>query len=138
MVQSPHKQTVNLTKKDLTSHLHQSLGISQKEAKDAVQLLLDVMMEKLLQGSNVELRNFGVFEVQVRKQRIGRNPNKPKQSVIIPDRVAIKFKPGKEFKSKLKGLNPSNIFKAKSKTAAPAKHHAKPVAKAVVAAKKKA
>jgi nucleoid DNA-binding protein len=135
MVHNPRKQTINLTKKDLTSHLHQSLGISQKEAKDAVQLLLDVMMEKLLQGSNVELRNFGVFEVQVRKQRIGRNPNKPKQSVIIPDRVAIKFKPGKEFKSKLKGLNPSNIFK--SKTAAPAKHHAKPVAAVKAPASKK-
>jgi len=32
-------------------------------------------------GETVELRNFGVFEVKVRKARVGRNPNAPATDV---------------------------------------------------------
>jgi len=55
------------------------------------------------------LRNFGVLEVQIRKQRIGRNPNKPEAEVIIPQRAVVKFKSGKILKQQLKGLNLSQL-----------------------------
>jgi len=51
------------------------------------------------------LRNFGVLEVQVRKQRVGRNPNKPEAEVIIPQRAVVKFKAGKILKQQLKKLD---------------------------------
>ena len=45
-----------------------------------------------------------MFEIKVRKPRIGRNPNKPENTVVIPERRVVKFKPGKEMKAKvLKG-----------------------------------
>ena len=47
-------------------------------------------------GMNVELRNFGVFEVQIRKSRVGRNPNKPETDVMIPRRAVVKFKAEKK------------------------------------------
>jgi nucleoid DNA-binding protein len=59
----------------------------------------------LREGRNVELRNFGVFEVQVRKSRIGRNPNKPETDVVIPKRAVIKFKAGKELKAQLQNID---------------------------------
>jgi nucleoid DNA-binding protein len=59
----------------------------------------------LSDGRNVELRNFGVFEVQIRKSRIGRNPNKPETDVVIPKRAVIKFKAGKELKAQLKDMD---------------------------------
>ncbi len=59
------------------------------------------MTESLAKGENVELRNFGVFEVRERKQRIGRNPNKPEQVVTIPSRRVVKFKPGKVMKQQV-------------------------------------
>jgi DNA-binding protein HU-beta/integration host factor subunit alpha len=43
--------------------------------------------------------------VQVRKSRIGRNPNRPETDVVIPRRAVIKFKAGKELKAKLKTYN---------------------------------
>ena len=70
-----------------------------------VQLTLDAIARALAEGRNVELRNFGVFEVQVRKARIGRNPNKPEKDVEIPTRAVIKFKAGKELRTKLKKLD---------------------------------
>jgi hypothetical protein len=51
------------------------------------------------------LRNFGVLEVQVRKQRIGRNPNKPEAEVVIPERAVVKFKSGKILKQQLKKID---------------------------------
>ncbi len=62
---------------------------------------MQVIAEALLNGEQVELRNFGVFEVQVRKSRIGRNPNQPSKSMIIPEHRVIKFKVGKSFRERL-------------------------------------
>ena len=69
--------------------------------KEIVQLTLDAIARALSSGQNVELRNFGVFQIQVRKARIGRNPNKPETDVIIPTRAVVKFKAGKELKAHL-------------------------------------
>ena len=92
----------NLTKKDIVSKIYDKTNFSQKEIRETVQLTLEAIQEALIQGKNVELRNFGVFEVQVRQARVGRNPNQPEKDVIIPKRAVIKFKSGKELRT---GLN---------------------------------
>ena len=91
----------NLTKKEIISLINEKSGYNQQEIRDVVQGILDIISQALLDGRNVELRNFGVFEVQVRRARVGRNPNNPEKDVIIPQRPVIKFKTGKEFKEKL-------------------------------------
>jgi len=95
----------NLTKRDIVLDIYEKTGFPQKEVRETVQLTLDAIASALAQGRNVELRNFGVFEVQVRKSRIGRNPNKPEHDVVIPTRAVIKFKAGKELKAELKSLD---------------------------------
>jgi len=91
----------NLTKQNIVLGIYQNTNYLQKEVKEVVQLTLDSIAHALSKGQNVELRNFGVFEIQVRKARIGRNPNKPETDVIIPTRAVVKFKPGKELKAHL-------------------------------------
>lgn len=102
--------SANLTKRDIVLSIHNEVkreypDVSQKAIREVVQKTLDQIADALADGRNVELRNFGVFEVQVRKSRIGRNPNKPENDVIIPERSVIKFKAGKELKGKLKDLD---------------------------------
>ena len=97
--------SANLTKRDIVLEIYEKTGFPQKEVRDTVQMTLDVIARALAQGRNVELRNFGVFEVQVRKSRIGRNPKKPEKDVIIPKRAVIKFKAGKELKADLLKLD---------------------------------
>lgn len=99
----------NLTKRDIVLDIYEKTKFPQKEVRETVQLTLDAIAKSLIEGRNVELRNFGVFEVQVRKSRIGRNPNRPETDVIIPTRAVIKFKAGKELKAKLKSLNLDTI-----------------------------
>ncbi|PDH31384.1 MAG: integration host factor subunit beta [Puniceicoccaceae bacterium MED-G30] len=91
----------NLTKRDIVLDIYDKTEFPQKEVRETVQRTLDAIAQALAEGRNVELRNFGVFEVQVRKSRIGRNPNKPETDVVIPTRAVIKFKAGKELKAAL-------------------------------------
>jgi nucleoid DNA-binding protein len=95
----------NLTKRDIVLDIYENTSIPQKDVRETVQRTLEAIAKALSEGRNVELRNFGVFEVQVRKSRIGRNPNKPETDVIIPTRAVIKFKAGKEMRKDLSKID---------------------------------
>jgi nucleoid DNA-binding protein len=97
--------STNLTKREIVLQIYEKTGFPQKEIQDTVQMTLDIIMDALAEGRNVELRNFGVLEVQVRKARVGRNPNKPETEVVIPERAVVKFKSGKILKQKIKKLS---------------------------------
>lgn len=95
----------NLTKRDIVLEIYEKTNFPQKEVKETVQMTLDVIAKAIGEGRNVELRNFGVFQIQQRKSRVGRNPNKPETDVVIPSRAVIKFKAGKELKVLLENLS---------------------------------
>ena len=95
----------NLTKRQIAVSLANCYKIPLRDAEVGVQVVLDAIADGLLQGKCVELRNFGVFEVLVRKPRVGRNPNNPEEPVEIPKRAVVKFKPGKHLKNGLKKLD---------------------------------
>ncbi len=98
---------VNLTKREIVHSIFEKTKgeIQQSHIRDTVQMTLDVICDALSRGRTVELRNFGVFEVQVREARVGRNPNRPEDDVLIPRRSVVKFKAGKELKESLKKLD---------------------------------
>jgi nucleoid DNA-binding protein len=85
-----------MTKRDLVIRISNETGLVQQSVLEVVQKTLDYIAEAVAQGKKVELRNFGVFEVKVRKARIGRNPNAPENDVRIPPRAVVKFKPGRK------------------------------------------
>ena len=84
-----------MTKRDLVVRISNETGLIQQDVMAVLQKSLDYITESLAQGETVEFRNFGVFEVRTRKQRIGRNPGRPAEVVTIPERKVVKFKPGK-------------------------------------------
>jgi nucleoid DNA-binding protein len=95
----------NLTKRDLVIRISNETGMVQQQVLDVIQKTLDYLTESLAKGQSVELRNFGVFEIKLRKARVGRNPNKPKDDVRIPPRAVVKFKAGKEMRAKVLKLS---------------------------------
>ncbi|MFM7216027.1 MAG: HU family DNA-binding protein [Verrucomicrobiota bacterium] len=95
-----------MTKRDLVVRISAETGFTQEQVHDVVQKTLDYISEAVTRGDKVELRNFGVFEVKVRKARVGRNPNQPDHDVPIPQRMVVKFKPGKEMKDAVLRLAP--------------------------------
>ena len=93
----------NLTKREIVLGIYEkNPRVLQSDIVNVVQHVFDHIQEALAEGRNVEIRNFGVLEVQKRKPRIGRNPNKPEDEVTIPERYVVKFKMGKILKAQLK------------------------------------
>jgi nucleoid DNA-binding protein len=101
-----------MTKRDLVVRISQETNLVQQTVLEVVQKTLDYISAALAKGETVELRNFGVFEVKVRKPRIGRNPNAPAKDVRIPPRAVVKFKPGKEMRDEVIKLTPPESPKA--------------------------
>jgi len=98
-----------MTKRDLVVRIARETSLVQNDVAEIVQKTLDYITEELIAGRNIELRNFGVFEIKVRKERKGRNPNKPQDVVRIPERAVVKFRAGKELKEAVEKLNPAKI-----------------------------
>lgn len=90
-----------MTKKDIVIKVSNETNLTQIDVKKIVQKTLDVILESLERGETVELRNFGVFKVKVRRGRLGRNP-RTGQEVSVPEKRVVVFKPGLVLKFKVK------------------------------------
>ena len=99
---------MTLTKRDLVSRISEEKGLVQQHVLDIVQTTFDHIIKALAKGEKVELRNFGIFEVRVRKARLGRNPGAPGTKVAIPARCAVRFKAGREMRVAVQQLAPKS------------------------------
>ncbi len=100
-----------MIKRDLVVRIAKETNIPQRDVMDIVQKFLDGVVSELSIGGNLEFRNFGIFELVTRKSRIGRNPRKADVAIEIPERVVVKFRPGKTLKENVSKLIPTDISK---------------------------
>lgn len=102
-----------LTKFEIVRTLAEKNELEVATTRRMVQGLLDMIIESLVRGDKIELRNFGVFEVISRAGRIARNP-RSREEVYIPERLVVKFKPGKIMEDRITvpsmkgGIQPAN------------------------------
>ncbi len=92
------------TKKELVLKIATECNLPPNDVRRIIQSFLDSMIEGLSVGDRYEFRDFGVFEVVVRKQKIGRNPKNAGVAIVIPERKAVKFTPGKKMKEDVEKL----------------------------------
>ena len=101
--QANDKRTV--TKRELATRVRLAikpeLKLQQSQVTEVISETLDAIRDSLANGKTVELRNFGVFKIETRKRRIGRNPKNPGVDIQIPERSVVKFRAGKELKELL-------------------------------------
>ena len=108
------KDVLTKTKRDFVLAISEKTKVDAKSVQEICDLFLDHMIEALGNGDRIEFRNFGTFEIVKRKEKKGRNPNKPEVEVVIPARAAVKFKAGKTMKSSaekltVEGLKGDNV-----------------------------
>jgi nucleoid DNA-binding protein len=89
-----------MTKKEIVKIISDETGMSQLQTREVVERVLKVIVDSVIQDGRVELRNFGVFEIKTRKQRLVRNPNS-NEMMEIPAKDVVVFKPGKELEEKI-------------------------------------
>ena len=94
-----------LTKRDIVVSISNQTGMVQHHVFDVVQRTLDKITDSLANNIPVELRNFGVFQPRLTKPRVGRNPNQPGSSFVIPPRATVKFKAGKIMRQRVEKLS---------------------------------
>lgn len=87
-----------ITKKKLIQVISQELGLHPNDVRNVIQSFLDRMTDYLSNGDRLEFRDFGVFEIVTRKQKIGRNPKNAAVPIVIPARAAVKFTSGKKMR----------------------------------------
>ena len=102
------KEKRTVTKRDLATQVRLAIKpdikLHQAQVAEVISQTLDAIRVALVNGSTVELRNFGVFKIEVRKKRIGRNPKDPSIDIQIPARKVVKFRSGKEMKNQLESF----------------------------------
>ena len=99
------KKKSTVTKKQLIYAISQEKGIHPNDVRHVIQAFLDKIIDRLAQGDRLEFRDFGIFEVVRRKQKIGRNPKKASVPIIIPPRNAVRFASGKKMRKVIESEN---------------------------------
>ncbi|MCX7705147.1 MAG: HU family DNA-binding protein [bacterium] len=77
------------------------VGITKKQAAEAVETVINSIKASLKKGKPVTLVGFGTFKVVKRKARTGRNP-RTGATIKIPAKNVPVFKPGSELKAAVK------------------------------------
>ena len=85
-----------MTKADLAAEVAE-IGMTKKQASEAVDTVIDSIKGALAKGESVRLVGFGTFSVKKRKARIGRNPRTGEELKIKAKNVPV-FSAGKGLK----------------------------------------
>lgn len=87
-----------LTKADLTDAVYERHGaLTKNEAADIVDAIFQTVKTTLGDGRPVKIKNFGTFEVQRRKGRMGVNPSSGER-MFIPPKNGLAFRPSNRLK----------------------------------------
>lgn len=86
-----------MNKAELVEFVAEKTGAYKKDAKYAVEAVLEGIAKGLLDDGKVTLVDFGNFVVKERAPRVARNPQTG-QTVRIPSRHVPVFKPSQSLK----------------------------------------
>jgi len=86
-----------MTKRELTDRIADAMKQRRVLVRDIIQRFFDEMVAELAKGNRVEFRDFGVFEIRIRKPRMAQNP-RTLERVAVPVKCAVKFKAGRRMK----------------------------------------
>ncbi len=86
-----------MNKSELIAAVAEKAAISKKDAEQAVNAVVSVITDALVDGDRVQLVGFGTFEVRERDARKGKNPRTGEVINIAASKVPA-FKAGKALK----------------------------------------
>lgn len=86
-----------MNKTELISAVAEKTGLSKKDADNAVNVMLNTIVETVAKDEKVQIVGFGTFELRSRSERQGRDP-RTNSPITIPASRVPAFKAGKAFK----------------------------------------
>jgi integration host factor subunit beta len=85
----------------LADAVAQRLGMSEAVVRTVLQASLDEIAGALVRDKRVQLTNFGVFELRLRRERTARNP-RTGEKLTVPATVVVSFKASRALKARLR------------------------------------
>jgi nucleoid DNA-binding protein len=89
-----------MTKNNLIDQVAEATQGTKKDIEQVLDAVLSSIAEALKKREKVDLRGFGSFQVNDKKERQGRNP-KTGEALTIAARGVAMFKPSKELSGRL-------------------------------------
>lgn len=87
-----------MNRSDLIDELAARFGnLSKNDADLAANLIFEALSTALVAGRRMEIRGFGSFSMKQRQARLRRDPRNG-NSVTVPERRVVHFKPGKALR----------------------------------------
>ncbi len=84
-----------MTRRGLVDAVHQRHGgISRRDAQQAVDLILQIIRDRLAEGERVEIQGFGSFEIERRPGRSRRHPVTGRR-LATPGSSSLIFRPSR-------------------------------------------
>ena len=93
---------VNFTKKDISKKIELKTGLSNLYINEIIDDLINIL-KNLAKENQLNVKNFGVFRIINKNERLGRNP-KNKKIYKIKARKSLSFITSKKFNDKIKDL----------------------------------
>ncbi|SIS63231.1 HU family DNA-binding protein [Salimicrobium flavidum] len=103
-----------MNKIDLINDVINKTGLTKKDVGNALNCILDTISSELTKGNNIKINNIGTFDVKVRSERQGRNPQTG-ENISIPEQNYPTFKPSKVLKRVVNGVSVIDIIKENHK-----------------------
>jgi integration host factor subunit alpha len=91
---------MTLTKADLAKHLDEQIGLTNREAKEIVELFFQYISDSLVDGKQVKISGFGNFTLHDKSERPGRNPRTGEEVAVTARRV-VTFHCGQKLKARV-------------------------------------
>ena len=91
---------MTLTKADIAKYLDEQIGLTNREAKEIVELTFQYIGDALFNGQQVKLSGFGNFKLHDKRERPGRNP-RTGEEVPVSARRVVTFHCGQKLKARV-------------------------------------
>src|SRR3990167_8318622 len=91
---------MTLTKADLAKHFDAEIGLTNREAKEIVELFFQYISDALINGKPVKISGFGNFTLHDKCERPGRNPRTGEEVPVTARRV-VTFHCGQKLKARV-------------------------------------
>ena len=87
-------------KKNITNKIVNIVGVPLSLATKLVDDVISIIISNVIKKKKLKIKNFGFFNLKMKKSRIGRNPKNKNNHEII-ERNVLTFKAATELKRKI-------------------------------------
>lgn len=89
--------------KELIQHIATSTSMTKTHTEELLDATVAVLQKHLLNGTSVQLQNFGTLEMKRKSARVVVHPQS-KERTVIPEKMQLTFKPNQTIKEQLKNV----------------------------------